>query len=590
MSTEGGRIPERFIQTVVAKTDLVALIKEHVPLKKAGTNYTACCPFHNEKTPSFSVSPAKQFYHCFGCQAHGDAIGFLMAYQSLPFIEALEKLALRVGLELPKTSASRAQGTEGMKAQYLVLLQVAEYYHAQFKKHPAANKAIVYLKNRGMLRQGVKQFSLGFAPPGWNHLYAHFQAEPSAIKVLEETGLIIRHAQGRYYDRFRNRIMFPIRDRRGNVIAFGGRALEEEHPKYLNSPESPVFQKGQCLYGLYETLQMKKNWRTAIIVEGYFDVVMLAQHGVAGALATLGTAMNVAHLTLLFQHVSEVIFCFDGDTPGQAAAWKALQLVLPFLQQGRQVQFAFLPKGEDPDSYLRAFGVDAFQALLNNSLPLSEYFFTNLLERCKPNSLDAKAQFVHLAKPLLEQIPQGVFKEMMFEQLSNLVQSSRDVVRGGRQGGERPFTRPTRPSFSPPPGPLTPAFVVSAFLLDHPEYFALVKAQRTWLETVVMPGMDLLRCIFAFFDNTPSPEAQQLFTYLKARRLLYKNLLLCQEKIRCISNQEGQEAEFLGAVKKLLAVGREQSVERLLQKAKEGALSDEEKHQLKEILQSRESI
>ncbi|HRE31601.1 MAG TPA: DNA primase, partial [Candidatus Berkiella sp.] len=426
MSTQG-RIPESFIEAILAKTDIVSLIQESVKLKKAGANYSACCPFHHEKTPSFTVSATKQFYHCFGCQAHGDAIRFLMEHQSLNFVEAVERLAARVGMAVPKDPKDEAKAKQ-RNEHTNVLNRVAEFYSTQFK-HPKAVQAVTYLKKRGLTGLTAKAFGMGFAKEGWDNLLSHFEGEPQALKVLEEAGLIIKHESGRFYDRFRNRIMFPIRDRKGNVLGFGGRVMDNSQPKYLNSPDSPLFQKGHCLYGIHEALQGER-WQKAIVVEGFFDVVMLAQHGIKGALATQGTAITSHHLTYLFQQVPEVVFCFDGDKAGQAAAWKALQLVLPFLTKDRHVRFTFLPEGEDPDSFVRKNGSANFQMLLANSMPLSEYLFATLCADIKPDSIDNRAHLATTAKELLEQIPAGIYKEMMYEQLAEIVSSSLQVVRG----------------------------------------------------------------------------------------------------------------------------------------------------------------
>lgn len=588
MSSQG-RIPDSFIEAVLAKTDIVSLIQENLKLKKNGANYSACCPFHHEKTPSFTVSATKQFYHCFGCQAHGDAIRFLMEHQSLSFVEAVERLAARVGLVVPKDPVDEAKA-KVRNEHTSVLNRAAEFYTAQFK-HPQAKAAVNYLKKRGLTGQAAKMFAMGFAPEGWDNLLSHFQGDSSALKVLEEAGLIIKHESGRFYDRFRNRIMFPIRDRKGNVLGFGGRVMDNSQPKYLNSPESPLFQKGHCLYGIYEALKGEK-WQRAIVVEGYFDVVMLAQYNIKGALATLGTAITTHHLTYLFQQVNEVVFCFDGDKAGQAAAWKALQLVLPFLTKDRHVKFAFLPQGEDPDSFVRNNGTAHFQTLLANSTPLSEYLFAALCANVKPDSVDNRAYIANLAQPLLEQIPAGIYKEMMYEQLAQVVSTSLQVVRGEKATRLSYDKRLPKKSFSKPATKqlLSTAFIVCGLLLRDPSMVDSVRAKGTLFEKATTPGMDMLRVVLELLNqpqNMLSPDL--LKEQLKARGFSEQRIVECENKVALIP-ADGLSAELNGAVHRLLAIGQQEITEKLLQKAKEIGLTDQEKQQLKEILQFRESI
>lgn len=591
-AVSGGRIPESFIQSVIAKTDIVSLIQESVKLKKAGANYSACCPFHSEKTPSFTVSPAKQFFHCFGCGAHGDAIHFMMQNESLSFMEALEKLALRHGLTVPKASYDPVK-SEHKSQVNTVLSAVADFYAYQLKHHASAQNAIDYLKKRGLTGKLAKTFLIGFAPPGWDNLLSHFKNQPESLKILEETGLIIKHPQGRYYDRFRYRIMFPIRSRRGEILGFGGRVLDQSQPKYLNSPESAIFQKSHCLYGVYETLKSKAKWQTAIVVEGYFDVVMLAQHGIYGAFATLGTAITPSHLTNLFGLVSEVVFCFDGDNAGQAAAWKALQLVLPTLIEGRQARFVFLPQGEDPDSYVRHMGEEHFRNLIKNAMPLSEYFFATLCEKVPPNSVDNRAQLASMARPLIEQIPAGILKEMMFEKLAQIAMSSPQVVRGQKANRyvKGTYTRQNTPAASssaPPPQLMPPAFIASALLIQIPTLYETLK-NKDLPSHISAPGIKMLREVLDLLQQDPLLDTQGICQQLIAKGWSEKQLQACEKKVSSIPTS-GWEAEFLGAINRLVVIGQEQVAENLLQKAKTTELSQEEKNLLKKILQSGESI
>lgn len=588
-----GRIPDSFIESVTAKTDIVALIQESIKLKKMGANYSACCPFHHEKTPSFTVSAHKQFYHCFGCGAHGNAISFMMEYQALSFVEAVEKLAARLGLTVPR-DPHEVQKAQIKSSTTSVLNSVAEFYAFALKNHPAAKTAVNYLKKRGLTGSIAKTYCIGYAPPGWDNLLSHFQHDTEKLKVLEETGLIIKHPEGRLYDRFRDRVMFPIRDRRGDVIGFGGRVMDISQPKYLNSPESPIFQKGHCLYGVYEANKSKEKWQTAIIVEGYMDVVALAQFGIVGALATLGTAITSHHLTSLFSLSSEVVFCFDGDKAGQAAAWKALQLVLPSLTEGRQVRFTFLPQGEDPDTYVRNAGAADFMQLIKNGMPLSEYFFSTLSQKIKPDSVDNRAHLASLARPYLETLPQGIFKEMMFEQLAQLVSSSSYVVRGER-APRGTYKRPWQPwpkkpemILTPRPKPLALAFIASGILLRLPTLLSVVQDCKPFWEELNTPGIDLLKKILNLLKATPTLSTDDLRELLIQDGILANRLTECESKAAMIPF-EGLEAEFRGTISCLEVIGREHFTEKLLQKSKKGDLTPAEKQQLKDFLNFRES-
>lgn len=589
MSSQG-RIPDSFIEAILAKTDIVSLIQESVKLKKAGANYSACCPFHHEKTPSFTVSANKQFYHCFGCQAHGDAIRFLMEHQSLSFVEAVERLAARVGMVVPKAPKDEAKAKQRHE-HTSVLNRVAEFYSAQFKKQNSAI-AVNYLKKRGLTGHTAKTFAMGYAPEGWDHLLSHFQGDSEALKVLEEAGLIIKHESGRFYDRFRNRIMFPIRDRKGNVLGFGGRVMDKSQPKYLNSPESPLFQKGHCLYGIYEAMQGER-WHKAIVVEGYFDVVMLAQHGIKGAVATLGTAITSHHLSYLFQQMHDVVFCFDGDKAGQTAAWKALQLVMPFLTKDRHVRFAFLPEGEDPDSFVRNNGADHFQTLLANSTPLSEYLFATLCANIKPDSVDNRAHIATSARELLEQIPAGIYKEMMYEQLAQIVSSSLQVVRGEKASRityERPLQKVKYKPTKQPKQLLSTAYLACGLLLREPALIANLKAKEPLFQKETTPGIDMLRVMIELLNQPGTSMSPALLKkQLQARGFNEQRIAECEHKVAMIP-KEGLTAEFAGAVHRLAVIGQQEIAEKLLQKAKQFGLTDEEKQKLKEILQFRESI
>ena len=416
-----GRIPESFIDDVLARTDLVELIDSYVHLKRTGKNYSACCPFHQEKTPSFTVSPEKQFYYCFGCGASGNAIGFLMDYTRLGFVESIETLARNLGMEVPREEGA-GQPREDYQPLYRALEDATAFYEQQLRNPKVKERPVNYLKSRGLSGQTAKQFRLGYAPQGWDNLITTLGKSDADIKHLLKTGLLIENEQGRRYDRFRDRVMFPIRDSRGRVIAFGGRVMGNDKPKYLNSPETPVFHKGRELYGLYEAKQASNKIRRFVIVEGYMDVIALAQFDIPYAVATLGTATSLDHIEKLFRHSDELIFCFDGDEAGRRAAWRALENALPTAKDGRQIRFLLLPEGEDPDTLVRKNGKDYFEGLLDECDTLSEYFFKHLGAEVDTRTLDGRARLASLAKPHLERLPTGVLQQLMLKRLGEITE------------------------------------------------------------------------------------------------------------------------------------------------------------------------
>ncbi|MCK5716957.1 MAG: DNA primase [Thiomargarita sp.] len=412
------RIPRSFIDDLMTRVDIVDLIESYVSLRKTGQNYTALCPFHHEKTPSFTVSPDKQFFYCFGCGAHGTAIGFLIDHAQLNFVEAIQELASRVGMDVVYEQGTAPVSVAAFDDLYQVMAQAAHYYRQQLRLSP---KAITYLKKRGITGEIARDFGLGYAPPAWDNLLKTLETNADMHSRLLKTGLIKQHQKGHYYDHFRDRIMFPIFDRRGRVIAFGGRTLSENTriPKYLNSPETPLFQKSRELYG-WSFAQKIKSTHGIIIVEGYMDVIALVQYAIPYVVAALGTATTREHVSLLFRRVSTLIFCFDGDTAGRNAAWKALNTVLPLLQAGRQVSFILLPQGDDPDNLIRLEGTDHFNQRIKQAIPLSEFFFNTLTQQVDITHIDGQARLVSIAKPLLMHLPDGPYRELMFQKLSDL--------------------------------------------------------------------------------------------------------------------------------------------------------------------------
>ena len=409
-----GLIPQYFIDDLIARVDIVEVLGRRLQLKKAGHEFKAVCPFHDEKTPSFTVSPQKGFYHCFGCGAHGTALGFLMEHDHMSFVDAVEELARQMGMEVPREESQRP--ARRFDSLFERLEEVSHFYQAALREHEPAKD---YFKNRGIDGVTAQRFGLGYAPAGWDKLLNAFGKDAAAIEELHAVGLVIKKDDGGYYDRFRDRVMFPIRDARGRVIGFGGRVMGKEEPKYLNSPETVLFHKGQELYGLYEARQALRQIDRLVVVEGYMDVIALARHGINFAVATLGTATTDEHLNRLFRLTDEVIFCFDGDRAGRAAAWKALENSLPQLREGRQIRFAFLPDGQDPDSLVTEQGARAFEDQLDDGMALSDFLVDELAQGVDMTTIDGRARLAELAKPLLGRIPEGVYKALLLDHLAD---------------------------------------------------------------------------------------------------------------------------------------------------------------------------
>lgn len=459
-------IPQSFIDELLARVDLVDVVSNRIKLKKTGKNYSACCPFHNEKTPSFSVSPDKQFFYCFGCGCSGTAIKFVMDYDGLSFPDAVEKLAAGAGLEVPKEQASRQEIQQQQEqAPLFELMQKAgEFYEQMLRTHEQKAVAVNYLKGRGLSGQAAKFFGIGYAPSGWDNLLKTLNPndDKKITKQLISCGMLIESEDGRIYDRFRDRVMFPIRDVRGRYIAFGGRVLTDEKPKYLNSPETPIFHKGQELYGLFEARKIRQKLTRVVIVEGYMDVVALAEYGIHYALATLGTATSEHHLRRLFKMVPEVIFCFDGDNAGRSAAERAMEISLPLLEDGLQIRFLFLPEGEDPDTLVRQEGKEAFEQRLNHAIHLPEFLFQHIKAQVDFDSLNGKARFDQLAAPLISRLPHGTLRSLMAKQLENEIGThSSAMEKIAKQPPEaatpQPIEAPVKPKSSPTQPEKTPA-------------------------------------------------------------------------------------------------------------------------------------
>ena len=567
-----GRIPQKFIDDLLNRTDIVDVINRRVPLKKAGRDYQACCPFHDEKTPSFTVSPSKQFYHCFGCGAHGTAIGFLMDYDRLSFPEAIEELAAMQGLEIPR-EISFEQGSDN-RPLYDLLEKVAAFYRQQLRDHPKANLAIEYLQKRGLSGEIASTFGLGFAPPGWDNVLQRFGKDEQTRKTLLEAGLITSN-DNRTYDRLRERIIFPIRDGRGRVIGFGGRVLGDDKPKYLNSPETPVFHKGRELYGLYEARQAHRQLEEVLVVEGYMDVVALAQFDIRNTVATLGTATTAEHLGKLYRATERVVFCFDGDRAGRAAAWKALQTAIPLMTEGRQAHFLFLPEGEDPDTLVRKIGSQAFHEEVKQAQPLSEFFFSRLESENDMQSIDGRARMAEKARSLLGTLPEGTFRRMMEQALEQRVGLAVDLP-----SAPIPAASPQASRRAPSKGPssMPPMRRAVALLLQYPET-ANSPLPPDW-QDIDQPGIEVLRDLHQRIQDHPGTNSAALVEGTEDPRLRGHFAQLAVAEM-AVENDAAEQLQ--GILTRLIEDQKIKARNQLLKNTTPSSMSEEEKQRLREL-------
>ncbi|TCS43059.1 DNA primase [Reinekea marinisedimentorum] len=454
-----GLIPNDFIEQLLDRTDIVEVIGNRIDLKKKGKDHWACCPFHKENSPSFSVNSSKQFYYCFGCGASGTAVKFLQEYESLSFVEAIEELARMAGQDVPREEVSKEsqQRQQQRRTLHDLMSSCADYFIHQLYQHPDAAAVQQYALTRGLTEDTIRTFGIGFAPAGWDNLIQHFRNDKTTQELLT-TGMLTQNNQGRVYDRFRNRLMFPIRDIKGRVIAFGGRVMTpDEKPKYLNSPETPIFHKGAELYGLYEARKALKDFENIIIVEGYMDVVALAQHKVRNAVATLGTATSSTHIQKLFKHTAELVFCFDGDKAGRRAAERALANCLPEIKDGYQVRFLFLPEGEDPDTMVQKEGFDGFMHRVKQAQSCSDFLFQHLQSQADISRLDGRAKLASLARGWIEKAPDGIFKQLLYRQLSDLIGLTTEQIIDNYKA-EAPEPAPAEPAPADEPRHFAPPY------------------------------------------------------------------------------------------------------------------------------------
>ncbi|MBE4087329.1 DNA primase [Vibrio parahaemolyticus] len=575
-----GHIPRSFIDDLLARLDIVDIIDARMKLKKKGKNYGACCPFHNEKTPSFSVSQEKQFYHCFGCGAHGNAIDFMMEFERLEFVEAIEELASYLGLDVPREQRSGGGGqfnsgpqasSSEKRSLYDLMGSIAQFYRNQLKQ-PSSKVAIEYLKDRGLSGEIVQKFGIGYVADEWDLVRKNFGQNKDNQDMLVTGGMLIENDKGNRYDRFRGRIMFPIRDRRGRVIGFGGRVLGEGTPKYLNSPETPIFHKGKELYGLYEVLQAHREPAQILVVEGYMDVVALAQYGVDYSVASLGTSTTGDHIQMLFRQTNTVVCCYDGDRAGKEAAWRALENALQFLKTGNTLKFLFLPDGEDPDSYVRKYGKAAFEQQIEQATPLSSYLFDNLIELHQINlgNNEGKSALRAYASALIDKIPDPYFQELLEKLLDE------------RTGFDNRLRQPRKKISETRPQPhkeikRTPMREVIALLIQNPSYAQMVPDLSS-VRDLSIPGLSLFADVLDKCQAHPHINTGQLLEHW--RNSQNEALLSRLASWDIPLDEDNQEEIFLDSLDKIIAQCVEKQIENLQAKARSVGLSAEEKREL----------
>ncbi|TVQ72179.1 MAG: DNA primase [Oceanospirillales bacterium] len=631
-----GRIPQYFIDDLLARINITDVVESRVKLRRSGKNYSGLCPFHKENSPSFTVSPDKQFYYCFGCGAGGNALGFLMEYENVSFPEAIEELARLAGVDIPREeqSSKQLEREHQVKQQITLLDQASQYFQHQLSHSPTKDKAKRYLQQRGLSAEIITRFLIGYAPPGWDNLIQHFSQLTKATEQLEKAGVVVYNEEkDRYYDRFRDRIMFPIRDMRGRVIGFGGRVLGDEKPKYLNSPETETFHKGRELYGLYEARQNNRQLDRLLIVEGYMDVVGLAQHGINWAVATLGTATSEQHILRLFKLVPEVIFCFDGDQAGRKAAERALNISLPLMEDGKSIRFLFLPEGEDPDSLIQKEGQTAFEQRIITATPLSSYFFDSLAGNASLDSMDERARLASAALPAIRSMKPCLLQQMMLERVSEMTGLSIDqlnsLVNLHQISHPTPAVSKTDRDKRDPQD-----YSASSDYDDYPEFSHSDQPPHHYEEEISSPtrshssrgqknktvslvnriisillhrptlarelddpealghlqesNIDLLIELLGYFREHPDNSIGTLYVDWKndSQRSAYLMILNEISHLEPIPANANPLTELRDAVQRLSSRQTENQLDRLLKKQRQSPLTDEEKKQLQKLLMS----
>ena len=572
-----GRIPQGFIDDLLARADIVEVIDSYVPLRKAGKDHQALCPFHEEKTPSFTVSQNKQFYHCFGCGAGGTVITFIMEYNGLGFVEALEDLAGRYGLEIPREAGYQPASNQHDEL-YELLEQAAKFYQGQL--HENDGRAIDYLKKRGISGAVIKDYEIGYAPPGWKNLGNALGKSAAAKTRLVEAGMIVRRDTEGFYDHFRDRIMFPIRDQRGRMIGFGGRVLGEDIPKYMNTPETPLFHKGRELYGLYHARQKNKQPGRLYIVEGYMDVIALAQNGVANAVATMGTAATENHLEKLYRVADQIIFCFDGDEAGKKAAWRALEITVPQLREGRQALFNFMPEGDDPDSFIREHGAEQFRSD-KNIVPLSDFLLDSIKSRAGTSTREGRANFLDLIVPYLAKMPDSGLRVLLTQEVAGIAQIDSEGVHKLLQEHRSGATqrRPGLPRSRQQRERTADISAIVSYILNKPELAMLVE-DAAELSGITVPGVEFLTELVTLVHSNPEITCAGIIEHWRGSRY--------EQRLNELASGFGlpgdehfdTEREFIDMVEKLKLVKIRQSIEKITQSSP-SELTEEAKTQLR---------
>ncbi|NID17429.1 DNA primase [Luteibacter yeojuensis] len=569
-----GRIPDNFIDELLTRVDIVDVIERRVPLKKAGREWTACCPFHNERSPSFYVSPQKQFFHCFGCGAHGSAIKFIMDYDRLEFPDAIEELAQSVGMKVPYEGGRDDKPREDRSDLYTLLDEAASFYQRELGNSPEAR---AYIDRRGLDDETVKRFRIGWAPAGFDGVMKALGTTDRRRQLLNEAGMVASNERGNRYDRFRERVMFPILDRRGRVIAFGGRVLSsEQSPKYLNSPETPLFHKGRELFALWQVKQAHQHLTRIMVVEGYMDVIALHQAGLPIAVATLGTATTPEHAEVLFRAAPDVYFCFDGDRAGRQAAWRALESILPRMRDGRQAHFLFLPDGEDPDTLVRKEGKDGFEQRMKNAMPMSEYFFEELGRDVDTSRIDGKARLAERARPLIAKLPDGAFRDLMAQELQRRT-GARAVLDAEPEPARKLPARPANVQRSLVRSAITLLLAQPSLAEDVEPPYPFLRLDR--------PGVGLLAELIDVARARPGINPAVLVEHFLDRPEYGSLQKLMQAEV--IGEAEMQRVEFLDALAQMQRQVTTQRREYLIARSREGVLDDTEKAELRVLLAAR---
>ncbi|NTS78148.1 DNA primase [Catenovulum sp. SM1970] len=582
-----GRIPRAFIDDLIARTDIVELIDSRVKLKKAGRNYQACCPFHNEKTPSFTVAPDKQFYHCFGCGAHGNAISFLMEYDRLEFVDAVEELAGSQGIEVPREEGGKqqsAQQVSQIKADYEIMQMAADFFSQQKTAHAESEKVQAYIQKRGLSAEIVQRFQIGYAPAEWDGLLKHLGRTQQAATQLRDLGMLIENDNKRLYDRFRDRLMFPILDRRGKCIGFGGRVFGDDTPKYLNSPETRIFHKGKELYGLHQARLANRRLDQLLVVEGYMDVVALAQADINYAVASLGTATTPEQIQQMFRYTDEIICCYDGDNAGRSAAWRALENALPYLTDKVKMRFMFLPDGEDPDSLVKQIGKVEFEALIDKAEPIEDFLFKQLAEQADITSLQGKAKLSELLNPMLAKLPEGEFKLLLAGKLAQTLGKSapaKQTQNNIKEAKQKQASLNAKNSSK-----ATPVRTAVALLLESPQlattFSHISEEQLQLLGAIDIAGIRLLVDLLIFCRHNPNHNAGQILENWRERpeHSMLAKILAWDHHV----TEENRQKVFLDIMENLLLLFVKQRKEVLMTKARMGLIEQSEKQELETLL------